>query len=62
MGGLDRKGVIAAGDHEAIRQAVTDLLTEAPDRFILGADCTGPSETPWEHLKTAIDAAHLFHT
>jgi uroporphyrinogen decarboxylase len=34
------------------------LLEEAPDRFILAADCTVPSETPWENLKTAIAAAH----
>lgn len=58
MGGLERKGVIATGDLDAIRRAVTDLLADAPDRFILGADCTVPSDTPWEHLKTAIDAAY----
>jgi uroporphyrinogen decarboxylase len=62
MGGLERKDVIATGDLDAIRQAVSDLLIDAPDRFILGADCTVPSDTPWEHLKTAIDAVHLFHT
>jgi uroporphyrinogen decarboxylase len=62
MGGLERKDVIATGDLDAIRQAVTDLLTNAPDRFILGADCTVPSETPWEHLKTAIEAAHQVRT
>lgn len=60
MGGLERKGTIATGGPEAIRQAVTDVLADAPDRFILAADCTVPSETPWENLKTAIDIAHHY--
>lgn len=62
MGGLEREGVIASGNLESIRKAVSDLLTDAPDRFILGADCTVPSETPWDHLKTAIDMAHQVRT
>lgn len=60
MGGLERKGVIATGDREEIRRAVEGVLTEAPKRFILAADCTVPSDTPWEHLKTAIDTAHRY--
>ena len=58
MGGLERKGVIASGNPAAIRKAVTDVLARSPERFILAADCTVPSETPWEYLKTAIDIAH----
>jgi uroporphyrinogen decarboxylase len=60
MGGLERKGMIATGNEQAIRQAVGDVLAEAPERFILAADCTVPSDTPWEHLKTAIDTAHQY--
>ena len=60
MGGLDRTGVIANGDSEAICRAATAALTHAPDRFILAADCTVPSSTPWNHLKTAIDTAHRY--
>jgi uroporphyrinogen decarboxylase len=60
MGGLERKGLIASGRPAAIRQHVEGLLAEAPDRFILGADCTVPSETPWENLAAAISAAHEF--
>jgi uroporphyrinogen-III decarboxylase len=52
--------VIATGNEQAIRQAVGDVLAEAPERFILAADCTVPSDTPWEHLKTAIDTAHQY--
>ncbi len=60
MGGLERKGVIATGNLAEIRQAVTDVLAQAPERFILAADCTVPGDTPWEHLKTAIDTAHEY--
>jgi uroporphyrinogen decarboxylase len=58
MGGLDRKDIIATGNADEIRQVVTDILAQAPERFILAADCTVPSETPWGNLKTAIDTAH----
>ncbi|MFN2203513.1 MAG: uroporphyrinogen decarboxylase family protein [Caldilineaceae bacterium] len=58
MGGLERKGVIATGSQEEIRSAVDDVIAHAPERFILAADCTIPSETPWANLKTAIDRAH----
>jgi len=58
MGGLERKGVIAGGSPEAIRSAVREAIESAPERFILGADCTVPPDTPWENLRIAIQAAH----
>jgi uroporphyrinogen decarboxylase len=60
MGGLDRLGVIATGSDAQIRTEATDVLRTAPERFILGADCTVPSETPWENLRTAIETAHAW--
>lgn len=60
MGGMERKGVLATGSLEAIQQTVTDVLDQAPERFILAADCTVPSDTPWEHLTTAIETAHQY--
>jgi len=60
MGGLERKGVITTGGLDEIRQAAAGVLAQAPERFILAADCTVPSDTPWEHLKTAIDTAHHY--
>jgi uroporphyrinogen decarboxylase len=60
MGGLDRKGIIATGIPETIQQTVTGVLAKAPERFILGADCTIPNNTPWKHLKIAIDVAHQY--
>jgi uroporphyrinogen decarboxylase len=60
MGGLERKNQIATGNAEDIRQTVEKLLAQAPERFILAADCTVPSATPWENLKIAVAAAHQF--
>ncbi len=60
MGGLERKGVIATGSPREVQQAVEDVLRTAPERFMLGADCTVPSDTPWDTLKTAIATAHTF--
>lgn len=58
MGGLERKGVIATGTPDQIRQEVQAILREAPSHFMLGADCTVPNDTPWANLRVAIDAAH----
>lgn len=58
MGGLERKGTLATGTADQIRHEAQALLAQAPDRFILGADCTVPGDTPWDNLKTAIDTAH----
>jgi len=60
MGGMERKGVLATGNSESIQQAVTDVLARAPERFILAADCTIPSDTTWENLRTAIETAHQY--
>jgi uroporphyrinogen decarboxylase len=60
MGGLDRKGTIATGTDAEIRGAVENVLRAAPDRFILGAECTVPGETRWEGIRTAIATAHAF--
>ena len=58
MGGMERKGILATGNSESIQRAVIDALAQAPEQFILAADCTVPSDTPWENLRTAIETAH----
>jgi uroporphyrinogen decarboxylase len=60
MGGIERLGVIASGSPEQVRLEAEKVMAEAPDRFILAADCTVPAETPWENLRSAIDAAHTW--
>jgi len=58
MGGMERLGVLATGTPDEVRQAAQAVLALAPDRFILGADCTVPSDTPWDNLRAAIAVAH----
>jgi uroporphyrinogen decarboxylase len=60
MGGLERKGVLATGTPEEIQRTVNETLAQTPERFILAADCTVPSDTPWEHLRIAIETAHQY--
>jgi uroporphyrinogen decarboxylase len=60
MGGLERKSVIASGSPLAVTKAVEEVLKDAPDRFILGADCTVPGNTSWDNLKLAIATAHAY--
>lgn len=61
MGGLERKGVIVHGTPDQIRGAVTQAIENAPERYILAADCTVPSETAWDNLRLAIQTAHEYH-
>jgi uroporphyrinogen decarboxylase len=58
MGGLDRHGIIATGSPQEIQHAVQSVLDAAPKRFILGADCTLPSDIDWDNIRTAIATAH----
>jgi uroporphyrinogen decarboxylase len=58
MGGLNRKGILATGTPEQVAQTAEVVLSSAPERFILAADCTVPAGTPWDNLKAAINAAH----
>jgi uroporphyrinogen decarboxylase len=60
MGGMDRHGALASGTQDQIRRAAEEVLRQAPDRFILGADCTVPSDIDWDNLRTAIDTAHRY--
>lgn len=60
MGGMQRLGVLATGSVEDARRAAQDALQSAPERFILAADCTVPSTTPWDNLRAAIETAHNY--
>jgi len=60
MGGMDRKGTIASGSRGEIKNAVEGVLAHAPERFILGADCTLPGDIDWDNIRTAISTAHEY--
>jgi uroporphyrinogen decarboxylase len=58
MGGMDRHGIINAGSKKQIEDEVVNIIADAPEAFILGANCTLPGDNPWENVKAAISAAH----
>ena len=58
MGGMDRHGILTSGSPEEVSAAAKRVLADAPPAFVLGADCTVPSDTSWDNLKAAVDAAH----
>jgi len=60
MGGLDRHGTIVTGTVQEIKDEVNALLVDAPERFILGADCTLPGDIDWDRIRTAIETAHNY--
>ena len=60
MGGLVRKGAISKGEPDHVREAVLTALQTAPERTILGADCTVPADTSWDNLRLAIQTAHEY--
>ena len=60
MGGMDRKGVMATGPQAEISLEVNRVLSEAPEKFVLGASCTLPGDVNWDNIKTALETAHNY--
>ena len=58
MGGMDRHGIIGKGSPAEVEAEIRKVVKGAPDRFILGADCTVEADTNWDRLKHAISVAH----
>jgi len=60
MGGMDRHGIIVTGSEDEIKAKVNTLCQQAPEKYILGADCTLPGDIDWDNIATAISTAHSF--
>ncbi len=60
MGGMDRLGLLATGTSTQIQDEAHKVLKGAPKQFILGADCTVPSDIDWKRLRDTISVAHNF--
>ena len=58
LGGLDdRAGVLVDGTEDEIRQAVHEILHKMEGRsFILGSDCTLPTDISCQRIRTAVEA------
>lgn len=59
MGGLqNRKGVMVDGTLEELKEAAKEVIRSfGKEGFILGADCTLPTEIPYERIRAVVDAA-----
>jgi len=57
LGGMNRKGAIQTGPIKEIEKDVNKVLARAPDRFILGANCT-IANANWDYLRSAVFLAH----
>lgn len=61
LGGLDNRGVLVNGTPEAIEARVHQVLAEfGIKNFILGADCTLPTEIKVENIRAAVEATGTF--
>ncbi len=57
LGGMDYRGVMVDGSHEAIREEVYRVLDAlGTTGLFLGADCTLPSDTPTSNIRAAVEA------
>lgn len=59
MGGLSRNGLTDRSKADIVSK-VKEVLSEAPQKFMLGATCTIPGDTNWNNVRTAMDTAHNF--
>lgn len=61
LGGFeDRSGVLVDGSPDQIREKTREILSEmAGRRFILGSDCTLPTQIATERIRCAVEAAKL---
>lgn len=58
MGGLEKRGPILSGTEQEITNRVTEVLKEAPDKFILGAECALLGEVDWKKVRSVVDMGH----
>jgi uroporphyrinogen decarboxylase len=58
MGGVERLGTIQNGSPSDVQEMTRSILVTAPERYMLGADCTIPSTVDWENIRAAIHVAH----
>ena len=58
MGGLEKRGPITSGSTEDLDSTVKQVLKEAPDQFIIGAECALLGDVDWKKVRRVVDHAH----
>jgi len=60
IGGMDDRGVIISGPIEEIQAEVGQIIAGAGTRgFMLGADCTLPTDINLDHIRAAVEATQI---
>jgi uroporphyrinogen decarboxylase len=60
VGGMDDRGVVVDGPPQAIEEAVQEVIADFGTKgFMLGADCTFPTDINIRHIRTAVEATGL---
>lgn len=60
LGGMDDRGIMVDGSEDEIRSQVHEVIRQVSSRaFILGADCTLPTDIDVTHIRTAVQATKL---
>lgn len=60
FGGLDHHGVLINGTIEEAKAQIDKILENAPQNFILGANCTVPNDTDYGRLRELVDYVHTW--
>jgi len=58
FGGMEKRGPISQNTPEALSQEVRKVLTNAPEQFILGAECALLGTIDWKQVRKVVDMAH----
>jgi uroporphyrinogen decarboxylase len=58
FGGLEKRGPISQKSQFTLTSSVKEVLKNAPDRFILGAECALLGNIDWKQVRMVVDIAH----
>ncbi|MBK8503297.1 MAG: hypothetical protein IPL46_14415 [Saprospiraceae bacterium] len=58
MGGLEKNGPITSGNIDQVQQTASEVLSNAPTQFIIGAECALLGEVDWKKVRKVVDMAH----
>jgi uroporphyrinogen decarboxylase len=58
FGGMEKKGPISKDNQQDLKEAVANTLKNAPQQFVLGAECALQGKVDWKQVRLAVDLAH----
>lgn len=58
FGGMEKRGPISQNSSEVLTKEVQRVLKNAPEQFILGAECALLGNIDWKQVRKVVDMAH----